>query len=1081
MCCLYCGKEIGAFRLLRDSEFCSALHRKKYGDRLDKALHEIAVPEAAPAGIAGFLDQMPLQPGNVLSTLVLWQSGHRRQRTWTGAPWPLTIATSEAADPLPDALIDAPADFAAPVSDEVPLPAPAEVPPLSERWMKAPAAEPVAAFVRTSSSLAPAYTLRTPRFAAGLEVMALPDTAKHPPAECAGWMTAPPPEPVAAFVQASTALTPLLTLHPRTVDAGLQLVATFERSPHGPAVCHVPMQAPAPEPVAAFVRSSAALTLVQTLRLPQLAVAIEPMPFVEEALETPGRCERWIAGPVPEPVAAWVQPSAALTLAVALRLPSFSTQLEAAPAPHTAPPALAPAPELVAAFVEPRTALTPLYAPSSLRMLAGMEPEHVQNATLAACHRWMPAAGAAVSQTQAETAEPPVALTAEPPAAPQIPAPDFSALLGPLPSLDELLEPPAMCQRWMPAPGADPVFSYLRTSSAPAIHLTPALALPAFTLTRANTFLPKVRRSKTIPTAEAVMAAILPSAEAVAPVHRRGPAALPAVARIPGERLPAATLAACAPPPVAVESWLAAALVTVPLTIKHTARTGAEFDQPPVVSQPAPALGRPVAGLAPAALESFLVPSTAAAIAPGTALHLPQFAMSVLRDRAVPIYGARCLAPAVTKPTAKPVRLSALQPMRTLKVAPPEDPHPVLEPALPRPALLPVEFHTHRPPSSLVSRPEWIRTRPTLAPPRFLLRPLLDKFDEPAAQPKPARKESVVEIRNMPAAKRRSATLMAVGRVAAMLFMGVALWFATANFLGERRLAREVSSGAALSAAATPSAPGPNGAPAPHAPTGPVARVRQAIADRAALRIAENFRDMDSWDAAEKARPAGWNRNRDGYMNTGALALFRPTLKFTDYRMEFFGQIEAKSIGWTVRSTDTNNYHAMKLTVVEAGIRPFVALVHYNVVDGKSKHRTQTPLNVMVHNNRPLQFAVDVHGSKIVTSINGEEVDSFIDSSLVAGGVGFFSDAGERARLYWMKVSRNDDWLGHVCAMLAEGVGASSAELRTPEIPGRAPLPGLPGERDGMTLSAIWIALPYLSAARKARFFKTWRSEPWNT
>ena len=164
-------------------------------------------------------------------------------------------------------------------------------------------------------------------------------------------------------------------------------------------------------------------------------------------------------------------------------------------------------------------------------------------------------------------------------------------------------------------------------------------------------------------------------------------------------------------------------------------------------------------------------------------------------------------------------------------------------------------------------------------------------------------------------------------------------------------------------------------------------------------------------------------------MNTGALALFRPTLKFNDYRMEFFGQIETKSIGWTVRATDAKNYHAMKLTVVEAGIRPFVALVHYNVVDGKSGHRTQTPLNVMVHNNRPMQFAVDVRGNRFVTSIDGEEVDSFIDNTLVAGGVGFFSEAGERARLYWMRVSRNDDWLGHVCAMLAEEAGASCGRV----------------------------------------------------
>ena len=122
---------------------------------------------------------------------------------------------------------------------------------------------------------------------------------------------------------------------------------------------------------------------------------------------------------------------------------------------------------------------------------------------------------------------------------------------------------------------------------------------------------------------------------------------------------------------------------------------------------------------------------------------------------------------------------------------------------------------------------------------------------------------------------------------------------------------------------------------------------------------------MDNWDAAEKARPAGWSRNHDGYMNTGALALFRPTLKFTDYRMEFFGQIETKSIGWTVRSTDTKNYHAMKLTVVEAGIRPFVALVHYNVVDGKvetpdadaaERHGAQQPAHA-VRGGRPRQPA----------------------------------------------------------------------------------------------------------------------------
>src|ERR1035437_2380520 len=55
------------------------------------------------------------------------------------------------------------------------------------------------------------------------------------------------------------------------------------------------------------------------------------------------------------------------------------------------------------------------------------------------------------------------------------------------------------------------------------------------------------------------------------------------------------------------------------------------------------------------------------------------------------------------------------------------------------------------------------------------------------------------------------------------------------------------------------------------------------------------------------------------------------------------------------------------------------------------------------------------------------------------------------------------------------------AEVRRPECPGGAPAPGLPGDRDGRTLAAVWAAMPYLRGRRKTRFFETWRSQPWNT
>jgi hypothetical protein len=262
---------------------------------------------------------------------------------------------------------------------------------------------------------------------------------------------------------------------------------------------------------------------------------------------------------------------------------------------------------------------------------------------------------------------------------------------------------------------------------------------------------------------------------------------------------------------------------------------------------------------------------------------------------------------------------------------------------------------------------------------------------------------------------------------------------------------------------------------------GVIAGMRESIARRAAVQISDNLREgMEAWGAAARTYPAGWSKNAEGYVRPGALALFSPTKTFTDYRLEFFGQIESKGMAWTVRSKDEKNYHAMKFTVLEAGLRPIIAMVHYNVIDGKAGRRMQTPLNVMVHNNRPFQVAVNVKGNHFVTSVDGEEVDSYSDDSLASGGVGFFADAGEKARLYWVKVSKNDDWLGHMCAFLS-GVDAApaGAELWAPELPG-SPSPFRPDSSQA-SLAGAWIAAPFARKLRAGNTPKSRRNQQWNS
>jgi len=203
--------------------------------------------------------------------------------------------------------------------------------------------------------------------------------------------------------------------------------------------------------------------------------------------------------------------------------------------------------------------------------------------------------------------------------------------------------------------------------------------------------------------------------------------------------------------------------------------------------------------------------------------------------------------------------------------------------------------------------------------------------------------------------------------------------------------------------------------------SGPLMQIRNAIANRAAVEISDSFRaGMEAWGHVKAPAP-GWNRSPDGYVEPGQLALFQPSMKFTDYRMEFFGQVESKSIDWVVRARDLNNYYAMKFTVIEKGLRPVIAVVHYPVIDGKPGRRSTVPLSVMVHNKEAYHIDVSVNGSLIVTSIEGQEVDRWSEESVRSGGVGFFSEAGERARVYWMKVAKNEDFLGRLCAYITGG------------------------------------------------------------
>lgn len=208
-------------------------------------------------------------------------------------------------------------------------------------------------------------------------------------------------------------------------------------------------------------------------------------------------------------------------------------------------------------------------------------------------------------------------------------------------------------------------------------------------------------------------------------------------------------------------------------------------------------------------------------------------------------------------------------------------------------------------------------------------------------------------------------------------------------------------------------------------------QLQEAVANRAAIELSEDFRaGFAAWEGPSPWQQT-WKLSYDGYVLPGRLALYKPSMGMQNYRLEFLAQIERNAVSWVYRAQDTNHYYAAKIRIVQPGPLPALSLVRYAVIAGKAQRRTEIPVRVVVQNGVPCAVTCVVRGSTFTTLIAGEVVDVWTDSRLQRGGVGFFADAGERARLYWVKVSHQDDLLGKLCAYLRGPASAAYGRERS--------------------------------------------------
>ena len=208
-----------------------------------------------------------------------------------------------------------------------------------------------------------------------------------------------------------------------------------------------------------------------------------------------------------------------------------------------------------------------------------------------------------------------------------------------------------------------------------------------------------------------------------------------------------------------------------------------------------------------------------------------------------------------------------------------------------------------------------------------------------------------------------------------------------------------------------------------------VQRTPGAIERRAMVEWNESFRSgLKLW------RPgSSWTVDAAGYARPAQLAVFVPSRELSNYRLDFLTQIESKGVAWAFRVRDSKNFHCAVLRVNKPAPRPLLELVRYTVIGGRKQNEVRLPLNVMAHNGLPFQVSLEASGDSFRVEVEGETADAWTDDRLPAGGIGFFSDSGSRARIYWVQLASHPDWLGRLCALFTAHNRPVTAQIQPAE------------------------------------------------
>jgi hypothetical protein len=165
----------------------------------------------------------------------------------------------------------------------------------------------------------------------------------------------------------------------------------------------------------------------------------------------------------------------------------------------------------------------------------------------------------------------------------------------------------------------------------------------------------------------------------------------------------------------------------------------------------------------------------------------------------------------------------------------------------------------------------------------------------------------------------------------------------------------------------------------------------------------------ESRSSLEERFDAGWKNWSGGHgswtvdaagARTGSLALFTPSLEWQDYELEFFTRIENRSVTWVYRAAGLNDYYMAALTGLPG---KGYAFTHRTVHRGKPGAASTAPVSILPNAKSAYLIRMRIAGNQFSVSIDGQLIETWTDTKLSTGGVGFMGAPEDRARIYWVR------------------------------------------------------------------------------